>query len=69
MLTRHQRRYPKVVAFDLSHKETVGVFYVREWERDIPSRGSICSRAWKCGMFGESKVMQDDWSIGCINVG
>ena len=33
------------VAFDLSHEETVGVFYVEESGRDTPSRVPACSEA------------------------
>lgn len=37
----------KGALFDLSHEETIGVFYAEEWGRDIPSRGPACSKAWR----------------------
>lgn len=37
----------KGAVFDLSHEETIGVFYAKEWGRDIPSRGPACSKAWR----------------------
>lgn len=47
MLTGASEKITEKVAFDLSHEETVGVFYVEEWGRDTPSRGLACSKAWR----------------------
>lgn len=52
MLTGASEKIIEKVAFDLSHEETVGVFYVEEsgwgcggW--DTPRREPACSEAWR----------------------
>lgn len=45
MLTGASEKITEKIAFDLSHEETVGVFYVEESGRDTPSRVPACSEA------------------------
>lgn len=57
--------------FDLSHEETVGVFYVEEWggtpqagDQHVQKLGDL--KVWH---VGEQEVIQDDQNVRCMEEG